>query len=142
MVERHRKLGGSNERGWQPELFKIMLDDLITKSGADVLFHTRVTNVVMDGREIKSVVAASKSGTLDIRAKFFIDASGDCELMAMAGCSYQLGREEDNLCQPMTTCFRISNVNMQKYKEEYDALQALYKEKHKTGEISNPMKIC
>ena len=138
MVERHKTLGGCSQYGWQPEIFKMMLDDLVTEAGVDVLFHTRVTNVVMDGRTLKSVIAASKSGTLDIRAKFFIDASGDGELMALAGCAYQLGREEDNLCQPMTTCFRLSNVNMEKYYEEIDGLQKLYKEKQRTGEITNP----
>ena len=138
MVERHRFIGGCSKYGWQPELFKMMLDDMIVEAGVDILFHTRVVNVVMDGRELKSVLAASKSGTLEIRAKFFIDASGDGELMALSGCAYQLGREEDNLCQPMTTCFRLSNVNMEKYYEEIDGLQKLYNEKQKTGDISNP----
>ncbi|MBR5220117.1 MAG: FAD-dependent oxidoreductase [Clostridia bacterium] len=138
MVERHRSIGGCSKYGWQPELIKMMLDDMIVEAGVDILFHTRVVNVVMDGRELKSVLAASKSGTLEIRAKFFIDASGDGELMALSGCAYQLGREEDNLCQPMTTCFRLSNVNMEKYYEEIPGLQKLYNEKQKTGEISNP----
>ena len=138
MVERHRSIGGCSKYGWQPELFKLMLDDMIVEAGVDILFHTRVVNVVMDGRELKSVLAASKSGTLEIRAQFFIDASGDGELMALSGCAYQLGREEDNLCQPMTTCFRLSNVNMEKYYEEIPGLQKLYNEKQKTGEITNP----
>ncbi|MBQ7300239.1 MAG: FAD-dependent oxidoreductase [Clostridia bacterium] len=138
MVERHRSIGGCSKYGWQPELFKMMLDDMIVEAGVDILFHTRVVNVVMDGRELKSVLAASKSGTLEIRAQFFIDASGDGELMALSGCAYQLGREEDNLCQPMTTCFRLSNVNMEKYYEEIPGLQKLYNEKQKTGEITNP----
>lgn len=138
MVERHRSIGGCSKYGWQPELIKMMLDDMIVEAGVDILFHTRVVNVVMDGRELKSVLAASKSGTLEIRAKFFIDASGDGELMALSGCAYQLGREEDNLCQPMTTCFRLSNVNMEKFYEELPGLQKLYNEKQKTGEISNP----
>ena len=138
MVERHRSIGGCSKYGWQPELFKMMLDDMIVEAGVDILFHTRVVNVVMDGRVLKSVLAASKSGTLEIRAKFFIDASGDGELMALSGCAYQLGRAEDNLCQPMTTCFRLSNVNMEKYYEEIDGLQKLYNEKQKTGAITNP----
>jgi len=138
MVERHRSIGGCSKYGWQPELFKMMLDDMIVEAGVDILFHTRVVNVVMDGRVLKSVLAASKSGTLEIRAKFFIDASGDGELMALSGCAYQLGRAEDNLCQPMTTCFRLSNVNMEKYYEEIPGLQKLYNEKQKTGEITNP----
>ena len=36
----------------------------------------------------------------------------------LAGCDYQLGRESDSLCQPMTTCFRMSGVDIERYKRE------------------------
>ncbi len=138
MVEKHEKLGGNTERGWQPEIFKIMLDQLAVEASVDILFHTRLIDIDMDGRELRSVKAIGKNGILSIRAKFFIDASGDGELMAMAGCAYQLGRDGDNLCQPMTTCFRLSNANMATYRLERDALQDVYRAKKEAGEINNP----
>ena len=36
----------------------------------------------------------------------------------MAGCPYHLGRP-DGLCQPMTLCFRIGNVDIPTYTEEH-----------------------
>jgi len=138
MLKRHTDLGGDSERGWQPEIFKIMLDKLVIDAGVDVLFHTKLIDVVMQGRNIKAVKAAGKDGILTINAQFFIDATGDGELMAMAGCAYRLGRESDSLCQPMTTCFRLSNVDMEKYHEEIAGLQELYKQKQAEGIISNP----
>ena len=34
-------------------------------------------------------------------------------VFALAGCDFQLGRENDGLCQPMTTCFRSANVDVE-----------------------------
>ena len=37
----------------------------------------------------------------------------------MAGCPTHLGREKDQMCQPMTLCFRLANVDIEKYREFY-----------------------
>jgi len=58
--------------------------------------------------------------------------------MAYAGCEYQLGREEDNLCQPMTTCFRMSNIDNDAFYKDLPRLLELYKQKQASGEITNP----
>ena len=138
MIARHRELGGDTERGWQPEIFKIMLDGLVVEAGVDVLFHTKLIGAQTIDREITSITAVSKSGIIHLKAKFYVDSSGDGELLAMSGCDYVLGRESDNLCQPMTTCFRVANVDTDLYMKDRAKLQALYKEKQSAGEITNP----
>lgn len=137
MVERHKKMGGT-DIGWQPEIFKIMLDDMVTEANVDVFFHTQLADVEVDNRELKSVLLAGKEGLFEVEADFFIDASGDGDLMAYAGCEYQLGREEDNLCQPMTTCFRMSNIDNDAFYKDLPRLEKLYKQKQESGEITNP----
>lgn len=138
MCKRHEELGGVSERGWQPEIFKIMLDQMLLEAGVEILFHTQLIGAVTEGRRIKAVRLAQKSGTVEIGADFFIDASGDGDLMVFAGCDFQLGRESDSLCQPMTTCFKLSNVDLEKYKADKPRLQALYKEHQAEGKIKNP----
>ena len=59
-------------------------------------------------------------------------------MFAFAGCDYQTGRDNDGLCQPMTTCFRMSGVDVEMYKKERSALQELYKNYRKEGKIENP----
>ncbi len=137
MVERHKKMGGT-DIGWQPEIFKFMLDEMVTEADVDVLFHTQLADVEVDNRNLKSVLLAGKEGLFEVEADFFIDASGDGDLMAYAGCEYQLGREEDNLCQPMTTCFRMSNIDIDAFNEDRNRLQELYTQKQESGEITNP----
>ena len=138
MCKRHRELGGVSERGWQPEIFKIMLDRLVEESSVKVMFHTQLIDVVKEDRKISAVRLLGKHGIFEVTADYFIDASGDGDLMAYAGCEYQLGRESDGLCQPMTTNFRISGVDIEKYKEDKPYLQELFKRFNEEGKISVP----
>lgn len=135
---RQEEIGGYSERGVQPELFKIVLDDMVTEAGVDVLFHNQLIDVKKNGRKITAVQIAGKQGLREIEADFFIDATGDGDLMAYAGCDYQLGRESDNLCQPMTTCFRLCGVDVVKFDEERPRLNELYKKLQAEGKIKNP----
>ena len=138
MCKRHRELGGVSERGWQPEIFKIMLDRLVEESSVKVMFHTQLIDVVKEDRKISAVRLLGKHGIFEVNADYFIDASGDGDLMAYAGCEYQLGRESDGLCQPMKTNFRISGVDIEKYKEDKPYLQELFKRFNEEGKISVP----
>lgn len=133
MKKRHADYGDTS---W--ETFKFVFDDMVTEAGVDVLFHSTVFKAETNGRSIKSVFVATKQGVLEFEADFFIDASGDGELIAMTGCATQLGRESDSLCQPMTTCFRMSGVDIELFKEEKQELIKLYNEKQAQGLIKNP----
>ena len=87
---------------------------------------------------IESVKIATKSGILECAADFFIDASGDGELMFMSGCDYQLGRESDGLSQPMTTCFRLADVDVPLFMKQREELQVKYAEYREAQKITNP----
>ena len=67
----------TNDSNFDPEYFKIVLDDMVTEARVDVLFHAMLFEVQKDGRYIKSVSVATKSGSLTFEANFFIDTTGD-----------------------------------------------------------------
>lgn len=125
-----------NDTSW--EAYKFVFDDMVTEAGVNVLFHATVFEADAEGRKIKKVKIATKSGVINIEADFFIDASGDGELLYMTGCDYQLGRESDGLSQPMTTCFRMGNVDIDLFLKEKEFLQEKYKELREEGTILNP----
>jgi len=120
------------------ECFKFVFDDMVTQAGVDVLFHATVFEIDRIDRKLTSVSIATKSGILKAEADFFADCSGDGELLAMAGCAYQLGRESDGYCQPMTTCFRVSGVDIGLFNQERKMLQQKYKEYQAENKIMNP----
>ncbi|MBE6596790.1 MAG: FAD-dependent oxidoreductase [Ruminococcaceae bacterium] len=139
MRRRHEEMGGVEEYGLSPEIFKIMLDEMATEAGVEILFHTMLIGAETDGRKIKKIRVAERGGAAEeLEADYFIDASGDGELMAMSGCAFQLGRESDGLSQPMTTCFRLSGVDLELFAKEKEALQEKYKAEKEKGNIRNP----
>ncbi len=136
---RHRQnVWKDHEKHFNTEYMKRLLDEMTDEAGVDVLFHSSVYGVKKEGRKIKSVNIATKSGNLEAEASFFIDATGDGDLFCFAGCDFQLGRESDGFCQPMTTCFRVGGVDVDLFKEERQELQQLYLDEQKSGAITNP----
>ncbi len=120
------------------EYFKVLLDEMTDEAGVQVLFHAVVCDVEKEGRSIKSVEVATKSGKLKIESDFYVDATGDGDLFYFAGCDFQLGRNSDGFCQPMTTCFRVGGVDVDLFKKERERLQKLYAEERESGKITNP----
>lgn len=138
MRERMSAKTGFTDMELKPEYFKLVLDDMVTEAGVDVLFHAAIFDVMTENDKVKSLKLVTKSGVIEVEAEFFVDATGDGDVFAMAGCEFALGRESDGLCQPMTTCFRLSNVDLELFKKERPRLQELYKEWQAEGKITNP----
>ena len=120
------------------EYLKVVLDRMMSEYGVDVLFHSAVYDVVRNGREITAVKVAAIGGKYEFSAKSFIDCTGDANICALSGCEFQLGREEDGLCQPMTLCFKVSNVCYEDFLAEKPEILKLYTKYREEGKIKNP----
>lgn len=85
------------------EAMKVMLEDLCGEAKVGVRLFTRVVAAGRDEKNrLTTVVTESKSGREAWRAKVFIDATGDGDLAARAGCGFDLGEAGTGLTQPMT----------------------------------------
>lgn len=127
----------ANDALFCEEDLKIVLNRMILNEKVDMLFHSYLFGAVKDSDVIKAVKVANKSGIQEYEASFFIDATGDADLSVLCGCPTKLGRESDNLCQPMTLCFRMINVDIDKFNEERRTINPLYKKWQKEGKIKN-----
>ena len=130
--ERHEAYG---DKSW--ETFKIIFDEMVSEAGVEVLFHGTVYEAIKEGRNITGLKVTTGFENLEVYGDFFIDATGDGNLIAMTGCDFQLGRERDSLCQPMTTCFRMGKVNLELFKEEFPVLQEKYKKLREDNKLIN-----
>lgn len=104
---------------WTPiavEELKRAYDDVIQKSGVQFSFFTTVCDVTMNGDRIDSVVLSSKSGLFSVKAKIYIDCTGDGDLCAFAGGQFELG-DEDGMVMPTTLCSLWSNIDFGKIDE-------------------------
>ncbi len=120
------------------EYLKLIFDRMTKEAGVDVLFHAYLASTKVENGKLVSASFATRSGIIEIEADRFIDASGDGDLAVRSGCPFRLGRPEDKLCQPMTTCFRVINVDVDAFWNDRPRLGKLYAEKRASGEIKNP----
>jgi len=106
--------GAGTGVNYNPERLKLVWDTLLNDAGMDLLLHTSLVAVeLLDGR-IESVVIHGKQGFGRIKAKRYIDASGDADFCHHAGIACETAGDNEP-AQTMTTTFRMSNVDLDAY---------------------------
>ncbi len=108
---------------WSPikvEEVKLAFDEIMEKSSVKYTFFTTLCDVVAEGREIKYVVLNAKSGMFAVKAKVYIDCTGDGDLCALGGGEYECGDENGVVMGP-TLCSLWANVDFSKRCCEDDA---------------------
>ena len=95
----------------------LAMEDLLLEAGVELLYHHELVDVVMKDGRIDAAVFSSKSGLCAIRAKVYVDSTGDGDLAVLAGAPFEFGNAE-GLCQPMTTCFKLSGVDRSRMPEK------------------------
>ncbi|HNW26145.1 MAG TPA: FAD-dependent oxidoreductase [Candidatus Gastranaerophilaceae bacterium] len=99
-----------NNSGWfNPELCKIALDRLMSKSGVEVLFDTRIIGVNAINRKINGVTISSNMLSVYIATSNVIDATGNCEIGKILGCNFL---ENKNEFQPVSLRFQMSGIDL------------------------------
>ena len=85
-----------------------------TAAGARILLHAMVVQAPRSATAASTaVVVATRAGLrARPRATVFVDASGDADLCHFAGFGYELGRRARRRPRPLTTTFRMANVDM------------------------------
>jgi hypothetical protein len=104
-------------------------EDICLRAGVKLLYHHTLVRASVTERRLDYAVFSSKSGFVAVKAKTYVDSTGDGDLAALAGCGFEIGGPDGN-CQPMTLCFKLSNIDRARM-PEYAKMQELYqKAKH------------
>ena len=94
----------NNTIGIHPEKYKRIMDKFVrAERNIAFSFFTNMISVEAESSRVKHCVFAAKSGIFAIKAKIFIDATGDGDLCAWAGAPFEMGDEEGNV-MPSTLC--------------------------------------
>ncbi|HCE46903.1 MAG TPA: FAD-dependent oxidoreductase [Lentisphaeria bacterium] len=106
------------------EELKIELDEIITEQKNIVPFlHTHFAAPFVEDGKLKAVFVENKDGRQAIKAKVFIDASGDGDLAFRMGVPFVM----DDFLQPPTTCAKIRNLCPEGV-NYYETVKAHYEE--------------
>lgn len=101
LVEHYRRWGlvwGSGPHrvrysvAFQPQHFIFAADDMLREAGVRILYQTWACEPVIEDGTIRAIVVQNKAGRQAIAARVFIDATGDGDIFAAAGESYELER--------------------------------------------------
>ena len=110
VIERLKKRDAVTETGdWinayrlNTEELKIELDELVMEHRITPFLHTFYTAPISLGPELQAVVIENKNGRQAIRARYFVDATGDADLAL----DLELPSESPASLQPPTTCSKL-----------------------------------
>lgn len=137
LVEEMHKVGGQvtyqDNSGWfNPELMKIVLDKMMKDVSVDVRYNAEVKDVKTEGKyvlsletnkEILSVyneevdtdnnsIERYKPLSVYIGAKYFVDATGNCDFSNNINCKFLEMKSE---YQPMSLRFLMSGIDIEKF---------------------------
>ncbi|SKB07613.1 FAD dependent oxidoreductase [Prosthecobacter debontii] len=102
---------------YDPEALKVLLEDLCVEAGVKFQLHTRVAAAFKEGQKLTTIVTESKSGRQAWSAPVFIDTTGDGDLGAQAGCSFEIGEAKECPCQPMSLNALLMVKDVEKLRE-------------------------
>lgn len=115
MLLRPNTYGAGTGVTYDPEILKVVWEEMMSEANVDVLLHSFVADVITEDKKIKGVIVVNKSGFTLIEADVIIDASGDADVTALAGYPFD-GIGSHIPVQSLTTTFRIGNVDEQRTK--------------------------
>lgn len=118
------------------DIAMLAAEDLCLEAGVKLLFHHTLADVILKDGRIDAVVLLSKSGYTAAKAQYWVDATGDGDLAARAGCPFEKGGPS-GWSQPMTLCFKLSHVDKARCPDKAGR-QALYDAAKASGKVRCP----
>jgi glycine/D-amino acid oxidase-like deaminating enzyme len=111
------RYGKTWTRVHDPLVWREAADHLLREAGVRVIFHAVVIGALLDGDRVDGATVWSKEGRMEIRARLTIDASGDADLIAMAGFPSFVG--DGGRVQNPTMIFRLGGVDTARFLATY-----------------------
>ena len=114
MFLRPNTYGAGTGVNYNPERLKLVWDQMIAEAGINYWLHTHLVAVAERQGEYTVCIFWNKNGFHQVHARRVIDASGDADFCYHAGYDFELAGQTEP-AQSMTTTFRMSNVDPERY---------------------------
>ena len=97
------------------EYAELAIYDMLEEAGIDYKMFSPVVDVVKENNIVIGVVVHEKRGNVYYKGKVVIDATGDGDVAAAAGCEYMEKSEDNGLHMPITLGFSLGGVDKEKF---------------------------
>jgi hypothetical protein len=108
--ERPNTYGAGTGVTYEPEALKVVWDELIAESTADLLFYSLMTAAIVERNQVRGIVVETKQGPRQVIANVVVDATGEGEVAWRAGAALAPSLPLDEV-QPATSTFRVGGVD-------------------------------
>lgn len=96
---------------FQPEGLKRLLDEKAIEAGVELRFFTRVIDADVEGRKVRGAIISNIEGYRYIRARTFIDATGDAVLADLCGVDCKVAGRDTPDIAPSTLCSLYAGID-------------------------------
>ncbi len=139
VIERPSSYGAGQAVTYDPTTLKVVWEQTALESGVRLLLHTFCVDVIQENGHISGLVVAGKRGLGLVKAKIFIDASGDADIVFRAGAPFEAAGSDGQPAQSLTTTFRLGNVDESRASQiKRDDMVRLMKEANLSGDYRLP----
>ena len=104
---------------FEAEGLKRISEQMLIERGVKLLYYTSFVSSEVKSGHISRVIVHNKSGFAEIKAKVFIDCTGDADVAARSGVEYTVGNGNGKM-QPVTMFFRIGSVDLNKIEKDIE----------------------
>jgi hypothetical protein len=95
-----------------PEIYKVVIAKMLTEADVKLYLHTFLSDAIAEDKIVKNIIIQSKSGREAIRAKCFVDCTGDGDLAYLVGAETFLIHKGYFPSHNAGKIFSIANVNL------------------------------
>ena len=95
---------------FNPFRLRHYLNRKLKDAGVIVHFHMEFVAAIKEGETLTQVVVMTREGLQAVRARQFIDCTGNASVARDAGVPTRTGRDEDGATQPMTMMFTMQDT--------------------------------
>jgi hypothetical protein len=98
-----------------PEILKCVLNDMMEEAGVTLFLHSWGTRALVEKDCVRGIVFESKSGRQAILSKVLVDTTGDGDIFASVGASFDGELDPKARISRLALVFEIGNVDTKKF---------------------------
>lgn len=120
------------------EIYKLTTLEMLAEAGVSIYVNTLLVGAIMDGSQIRGIIAESRSGREAIYAKSFVDSTGYGDLAAYAGANYTEPND-----YAVANSIGVANVDVENYYKFFESHSAVseYSEGLRSGQEGQIVRV-